>query len=58
MASNYGQQTAVDDVDMTGSDTGTSPSGATMTVVLRGFNPDLGGELADFAAKSTIIRYP
>lgn len=58
MASNYGQQTAVDDVDVTATDTGTSPAGASQTVEIRGFNPDIGGELADFKAPNTIIRYP
>ena len=35
MASNYGQQTAVDDVDVAATDTGTSPAGASQTVEVR-----------------------
>lgn len=52
------QQVAADDVDVKQTDTGTSPSGASVSVIVRGFAPDMGGTYADFNATSTIVRYP
>ena len=50
------QQVAVDDTDVSATQKNTSPSGASQTAILRGFNPDFGGELADFGATNTIVR--
>lgn len=52
-----GMQVAVDDIDVTMTDTGTSPSGASLTGVVRGFAVDTGAIYADFNAKSTIVGY-
>ena len=49
------QQTAMDDVDVKPTDTGTSPSGASVTTVVRGFAVDTGAAYADFNATSTIV---
>jgi hypothetical protein len=51
----YGQQIAADGSDVLMVDTGTSPSGASLTGTVRGFPVDTGAVYADFNAKSTIV---
>lgn len=50
-----GQGVAVDDTDTSMLDTGTSPSGASITNIVRGYSIDQGGYYADLNAKSTLV---
>ncbi len=51
-----GQQVAVDDTDVSMSDTLTSPSGATLTGnIVRGFSIDTGATYANYQAKNIIV---
>jgi hypothetical protein len=54
--SQYGSQVAVDDTDVSMSDTLVSPSGATLTGnIVRGFSVDTGAAYANYQAKNTLV---